>query len=442
MSREPDGSRRCRRSRRARAARPARSGRHDHAGLGDRLRAGRPGARLAGAAGQRADQRSAPTVSWLPVLALAFVAVIVGAVAWSTYRLLHRRHGRLEPHHAVNRLVLAKACALAGALVAGGYFGYALSWLGLTDAALARRAGAALAAGRRRPAWPSSSGRCSWSARVGSARTTARPSLTTMAERFPLLRDRDVRGPPGPAAAAQRPGERRGAAARAGHRAGRWWRCRRSRRPGSASPPWWPSAAAGRPPGSSTPRCVQSRRDAAADRAGQAQAYRSMYAERASEHAEFTTVMTDRLTRRDREVADLTTAVDAGHPACRRRARPGQPSSTERVAELESPGRAGRRARGLGAVRTRAPPRRSTPSPTWWPGRSGSGPPPRPRAAARLRRASTPDAGGRAGRRVRENVAVTSTDNDPFDEPAAGRGGRRCPTAGRRRPPTRTTPPS
>ena len=82
---------------------------------------------------------SAPTVSWLPVLALAFVAVIVGAVAWSTYRLLHRRHGRLEPHHAVNRLVLAKACALTGALVAGGYFGYALSWLGLTEADLAKQ---------------------------------------------------------------------------------------------------------------------------------------------------------------------------------------------------------------------------------------------------------------------------------------------------------------
>jgi hypothetical protein len=81
---------------------------------------------------------TAPTVSWLPVLALLFVAVLVGAVAWSTYRLLHRRHGRLQPHHAVNRLVLAKACALTGALVAGGYFGYALSWVGLTDAVLAR----------------------------------------------------------------------------------------------------------------------------------------------------------------------------------------------------------------------------------------------------------------------------------------------------------------
>ena len=81
---------------------------------------------------------SAPTVSWLPVLTLLFVAVVVGSVAGSTYRLLHRRHQRLQPHHGVNRLVLAKACALAGALVAGGYFGYAISWLGLTEGALAR----------------------------------------------------------------------------------------------------------------------------------------------------------------------------------------------------------------------------------------------------------------------------------------------------------------
>lgn len=82
---------------------------------------------------------TAPTVGWLPVLALAFVALVIGSVAWSTYRALHRRHERLLPQHAVNRLVLAKSCALAGALVAGGYFGYALSWLGLTDAELARQ---------------------------------------------------------------------------------------------------------------------------------------------------------------------------------------------------------------------------------------------------------------------------------------------------------------
>ena len=65
---------------------------------------------------------AAPTVGWLPVLALAFVALVVGSVAWSTNRSLHRRHERLEPHHAVNRLVLAKSCALAGAVVAGAYF--------------------------------------------------------------------------------------------------------------------------------------------------------------------------------------------------------------------------------------------------------------------------------------------------------------------------------
>jgi hypothetical protein len=82
---------------------------------------------------------SAPTVGWLPVVALAFVAAVVGSTAWSTHRAVHRRHERLEPHHAVNRLVLAKASALAGSLVAGGYFGYALSWVGLTDAALARQ---------------------------------------------------------------------------------------------------------------------------------------------------------------------------------------------------------------------------------------------------------------------------------------------------------------
>lgn len=80
---------------------------------------------------------AAPTVSWLPVLALFLVAAIIGAAAWSTYRLLHVQGVRLPPHQAVNRLVLAKSCALAGALVAGGYLGYALSWVGITDSELA-----------------------------------------------------------------------------------------------------------------------------------------------------------------------------------------------------------------------------------------------------------------------------------------------------------------
>ena len=54
----------------------------------------------------------------------------------------------LEPHRAVNRLVLAKSCALVGALVAGGYAGYAVSWIGL-DAELADAAGRTLGRWRR-----------------------------------------------------------------------------------------------------------------------------------------------------------------------------------------------------------------------------------------------------------------------------------------------------
>ena len=50
---------------------------------------------------------------------------------------------------------------------------------------------------------------------------------------------------------------------------------------------------------------AQSRREAAADRAAQAIAYRSMFSERATEHAEFTTAMTDRIVRRDEEIAEL-----------------------------------------------------------------------------------------------------------------------------------------
>jgi hypothetical protein len=82
-------------------------------------------------------QGTAPRVAWVQVLALVLVALILGAVAWSTHRTLQTRHQRLAPHQAVNRLVLAKACAVAGAAVAGGYLGYALSWLGVEEAELA-----------------------------------------------------------------------------------------------------------------------------------------------------------------------------------------------------------------------------------------------------------------------------------------------------------------
>lgn len=72
----------------------------------------------------------APTVSWSQGLVLFFVAAILGATAWVTRRSVQGRGVRQEPHRMVNRLVLARACAIVGALTAGGYVGYAVSWLG------------------------------------------------------------------------------------------------------------------------------------------------------------------------------------------------------------------------------------------------------------------------------------------------------------------------
>ncbi|GAA1477868.1 hypothetical protein GCM10009623_23140 [Nocardioides aestuarii] len=72
-----------------------------------------------------------PVVSWLQPLTLAFVAAVLLAAAYATHRTLHVRRDGLEPHQAVNRLVLARSCVVVGGLVAGGYAGYAVSWLGV-----------------------------------------------------------------------------------------------------------------------------------------------------------------------------------------------------------------------------------------------------------------------------------------------------------------------
>lgn len=92
---------------------------------------------------------TAPVITWAQPLALLLVAAILGATAYLTWRSVHVHHERLEPHRAVNRLVLARSCALVGALVAGGYAGYALSWLDidteLSDQRVLRAAVSALA---------------------------------------------------------------------------------------------------------------------------------------------------------------------------------------------------------------------------------------------------------------------------------------------------------
>lgn len=73
---------------------------------------------------------AAPVVTWLPSLALLFVAAVLAATARSTRHALLGKRERPDAQRMVNRFVLARACALVGALVAGFYAGFALTWIG------------------------------------------------------------------------------------------------------------------------------------------------------------------------------------------------------------------------------------------------------------------------------------------------------------------------
>jgi len=92
---------------------------------------------------------SPPLVGWSQPVLLGVVALVLGGAAWTTWRTVHVQHRRLAPHQALNRLALARACAYVGALMLGGYAGYALSWLGssaeLADQRMLRAGLAALA---------------------------------------------------------------------------------------------------------------------------------------------------------------------------------------------------------------------------------------------------------------------------------------------------------
>ena len=90
---------------------------------------------------------TAPVVTWLQPIALFLVAAIVGAAGWATWRAVHVRREWLEPQRALNRLLVARSCALVGALVAGGYLGYAVSWIGSDSGLASQRGWSSLAAG-------------------------------------------------------------------------------------------------------------------------------------------------------------------------------------------------------------------------------------------------------------------------------------------------------
>jgi hypothetical protein len=81
---------------------------------------------------------TAPEVPWTAPIGLILVTALVGALAYSTYQRIQVRRERMEPSRAVAFLVLGKASALAGAVVAGGYLAYALLFVTRLDAAAPR----------------------------------------------------------------------------------------------------------------------------------------------------------------------------------------------------------------------------------------------------------------------------------------------------------------
>ena len=72
---------------------------------------------------------SAPRVGWPASVSLLFAAGVLGGFAWNTWQSLHKRRERMTSDHGIKMLALAKASALVGALVAGGYLGYALAFV-------------------------------------------------------------------------------------------------------------------------------------------------------------------------------------------------------------------------------------------------------------------------------------------------------------------------
>lgn len=92
-----------------------------------------------------------PQVPWTAPIALALITALVAGLAHSTRQRIHLRRERMLPERAVAFLVLGKASALAGAVVAGGYLTFALMFIARLDAEAPRerviRSGVAVVAG-------------------------------------------------------------------------------------------------------------------------------------------------------------------------------------------------------------------------------------------------------------------------------------------------------
>lgn len=93
----------------------------------------------------------APQIQWTSAIVLLAAAAIVLVLANSTYRTLHRERRRMDGPRAVRFLLLAKASAHVGAIVAGGYLGFAAQFIDqlnipLPETRVVRSVGAAVCA--------------------------------------------------------------------------------------------------------------------------------------------------------------------------------------------------------------------------------------------------------------------------------------------------------
>ena len=82
------------------------------------------------------DNGVAPQIQWSSVIILLAAGAIVLVLANSTFRTVHRDRRRMDSRRAVRFLLLAKASALVGAIVAGAYLGFALNFINELNVAL------------------------------------------------------------------------------------------------------------------------------------------------------------------------------------------------------------------------------------------------------------------------------------------------------------------
>lgn len=75
-----------------------------------------------------------PQVPWTAPATVLVIGALVGVLAYGTHQRIQVRRERMDPQRAVTFLVLGKASALAGALVAGGYLAYGLMFITRLDA--------------------------------------------------------------------------------------------------------------------------------------------------------------------------------------------------------------------------------------------------------------------------------------------------------------------